>query len=716
MHLKNFKQHEDLVVDFGDGLNVITGPNYSGKTTLLEAVNFALWGVSTVPGGSSVAMRRGANKLAVDLHFRVDGETYRIRRTQSGATLYRGDEEIAKSQSVVSSELERLLGISKKRFMQLKYGQQSETKALLTLGAPELHRIIEDLSGVEVVNRVLARATSLASHTKALLEQLPEFDTVAEELQASDLKKAISYLKDYEGPAQVGMKHRRHDLADAGKAFQEAHEHNQSLRQIKQQRALDEENIRRWDETLSDANAELKKIRTHGFPKDLLSNQQVLRASIKQRMDEKVTQEREFLRADAARQRELDDARRCETDMEKLGSELAGLEFSSKDLENLQSDLSKKVDALAAVRQSVSSLEAALKDASCPRCKRPFEDHNPAEVARELEAAKQEQGTLSAHVKDLRNNVADVQSALTKAGQQKERLEQLASRRTAAVQAAESHLATLTSLPTLQDIREDLERHRKGVDEACANCWSLEQSVQREADLLQVVGKGEHEVKRLQDNLAAHPLPERGEIPEDALHSAYVTANVAVNDAVQELNALQTDIKLKQQAWSNLQQCIQEHTEANQRRRNAQDELATVQQLQKYLRDNRDRFVAGVWAGLLQYASAFVSTATGGFLSDLTRSDDGEFLYTMDDFEMPVAAASGAQKSIMGIAVQAALAQLLPSGFHCVMLDEPTADMDPDHALAVSTLLSGTGGQCLMVSHRELDSSIANHCIQLGVQ
>ena len=46
LRVQNFRSHRDLVIDFGSQLNIITGLNGSGKTSLVEAIYIALQGKS----------------------------------------------------------------------------------------------------------------------------------------------------------------------------------------------------------------------------------------------------------------------------------------------------------------------------------------------------------------------------------------------------------------------------------------------------------------------------------------------------------------------------------------------------------------------------------------------------------------------------------------------------------------------------------------------
>ena len=47
LHLKKFRKHLDLEVSFTAGLNVLRGANEIGKTTIIEAVLYALYGLDS---------------------------------------------------------------------------------------------------------------------------------------------------------------------------------------------------------------------------------------------------------------------------------------------------------------------------------------------------------------------------------------------------------------------------------------------------------------------------------------------------------------------------------------------------------------------------------------------------------------------------------------------------------------------------------------------
>lgn len=84
IQLQNIKSHRDTELSFSPGINVLSGPNGIGKSTIFEAIGYALFGVDaqSFVGNVERFISIGAKKGAIAVVFRpANDELFRVSRT-----------------------------------------------------------------------------------------------------------------------------------------------------------------------------------------------------------------------------------------------------------------------------------------------------------------------------------------------------------------------------------------------------------------------------------------------------------------------------------------------------------------------------------------------------------------------------------------------------------------------------------------------------------
>ncbi|TKX52103.1 hypothetical protein EXE44_19260, partial [Halorubrum sp. SS7] len=76
----NFKPYGDADLRLTEGVTVIHGLNGSGKSSLLEACFFALYGSKALDGTLEDVITNGEEETEVELWFTHDGVSYRVER------------------------------------------------------------------------------------------------------------------------------------------------------------------------------------------------------------------------------------------------------------------------------------------------------------------------------------------------------------------------------------------------------------------------------------------------------------------------------------------------------------------------------------------------------------------------------------------------------------------------------------------------------------
>src|SRR5512132_3733918 len=66
VRLRNFRNHADSQLDFGQGINVLSGRNGQGKTNILEAISYLSLTKSFYASSDATAVRFGTDAFAVE--------------------------------------------------------------------------------------------------------------------------------------------------------------------------------------------------------------------------------------------------------------------------------------------------------------------------------------------------------------------------------------------------------------------------------------------------------------------------------------------------------------------------------------------------------------------------------------------------------------------------------------------------------------------------
>lgn len=139
--LKNFKRFKVEEIHFKDGITGILGNNGTGKSSIVQAIFFALYGVQATGLSADYIVSSFASpreRCEVRLDFRIGGESYTVVRTfkkgksvQHDATFHRDGKLRATGVSQVETEVRRTLGMGPVDFRNTVYAAQKDLLTLL---------------------------------------------------------------------------------------------------------------------------------------------------------------------------------------------------------------------------------------------------------------------------------------------------------------------------------------------------------------------------------------------------------------------------------------------------------------------------------------------------------------------------------------------------------------------------------------------------------
>lgn len=157
--LKYFRKHEDLSLNFGEGLNVLRGANEVGKTTIIEGIGYALYGAAFLRDtvADTVTWGHKETELATSLVIAIGGRRYTFTRGPKGAEVNYDGGKVT-GQKEVTKYATELLGADVKTASALMMASQSDLRGALDTGATAVSVLMAKLANSDVIDRILENA------------------------------------------------------------------------------------------------------------------------------------------------------------------------------------------------------------------------------------------------------------------------------------------------------------------------------------------------------------------------------------------------------------------------------------------------------------------------------------------------------------------------------------------------------------------------------
>jgi exonuclease SbcC len=180
--LKNFFSYREACVDFR-GLHTacICGANGAGKSSLLEAITWTIWGESRAASEDDV-IHTGAINARVDFQFSSNEQTYRIIRTRQRGKGSSLDFQIATGSSFRSlsgknlrdtqEQIINYLKLDYDTFINSAYLRQGRADEFMQRRPTERKQILADLLKLDHYEKLANQAKDLSKQYKGQAEQL----------------------------------------------------------------------------------------------------------------------------------------------------------------------------------------------------------------------------------------------------------------------------------------------------------------------------------------------------------------------------------------------------------------------------------------------------------------------------------------------------------------------------------------------------------------
>jgi exonuclease SbcC len=510
MELRNYRKFRAAALEFPDGVVGIIGQNGTGKSTLVEAVAWCLYGneksiVRTGKDGIRSSAAGPNDECSVLLVFSIEGDEYRLFRAMKGSSLSM-DASLsvngalkAKGDKHVTEAVEKLLGMDYTSFFISVFARQKELNSLSSLNPGDRKRYVLRMLGLDALDDVVKwidqdgnemrkvrdalQAELLAPNGRPKMEQLTE-DMGRTEEQMSRIKEELESIQARmrEVDAQVqAAKASRDALAAKDQEFRKV-----QRRQIDLQAGLRnaDQNIAGLEKqrsALRSKEAESAGLEVDAGEFERLAQErdglEAMSALFKERRQLELR--REDLQGKSARlTAEIDPLEKenvsceeararleeVERNLQKARAEGEELRHTTKLLESEVDRLGKQLKQLEGRREDISRLGPEGK---CPTCERLLEDQHTVLLR-----------NLDSEIEDARRGVAEHRrqkgEAEREVARSAQRLEALEKRRKDRDEMCSLAIRASEALDRLRAQRSALTLEAEGLDDRLSALGEVE--------------------------------------------------------------------------------------------------------------------------------------------------------------------------------------------------------------------------------------------------
>ena len=663
--INNYRSIKDLHIDFPDaGLIGIVGHNGAGKSSILEAIGWVLYGNQAIKSrgkAEGITTVGAIGKCQVSMEFNYKEGTYSIERTLKNATLYSGSEKIATMTSGVNERVASLLNMDFQSFYNTIFTRQGGLSDFIDMGLVKRQEVIERLLGVTKVKdakiTVAREARSLSDvleGKRTYVQNIGELSKqiIDKELHITELKlksKELEEKKKKAENAKESIYKKMKNVEEKRNLFQKAKEIL-----INEINKLDRFNgdLKHAKENLSNITSKIKDGELRS--KDLMK-----------RISDDVTKELE----------------KEKNEWIKLEEQIDVIYEKRNKITNKQSEITGIVnDKLKQIKR----IEKLGLESECPVCLRPLKEHGPNVVTEIKKEIKQTQKQI--HVNELKNVEKELTILNSKKNKLSESLKQLEIRNSNKL-SAEAALKELDVEDRKNEKEKTEEKIRKIKDEITVQekAFKNAQSEQTKIDFDEQ--KYEY-IQKERDN-AEGKL--RSSLEDFERHKTFVI------QAEENLRGLKI----------NLEDCIKKKSEIKKDERRL-FLLITLEERLKIFRNT----IAGKIAPILQ-------NRTGERLNQITNSKynlvhiDGSYNIQImhEGALLPLERFSGGEKDAFNLAFRLSISDVITDmqdaeKMGIIVLDEVLGSQDTDRQRSILQSLdklssSRNIGQILMVTHIE---------------
>ncbi len=486
LEIQNFKPFKNLTLpekgELPDGLTIIKGQNSTGKSSLFEAILWALWGPTVVNLTNDELVRFGSVSCEVTLTFEVAGSRYKIERSYDSASgmnaiLFFWKEgvwkRVADKTTTVGREIESILNISSKQALNTLLVRQGEVSLIANAPPSSLREMLVEIYNLDLLEEMNGQLKHLESDLSNRENALRSDYTPPERLQQmiTDTEKKIALQKE-------SLKEKKREVGETQK----------SIAKMPAQKMLE---------------------RLNALSQEMVQQNNDLRRVIK------------------TRDADLAETKLLSPDEEVLLARMTTLKKQTEKLKDRKDSMVEKIQEITfevgsligegnRLQKATETLESASDDAKCPTCSKPMTTDERDSIVlsykqmikdalKRAEGLKNQRSELSTQSKNMEDKTLelskniDAVERLLRSQKEVILVQEKVNESTAAFNeaVAKAGIKNIESLLKKHNVKDLNELHRN-----LATSKTKLESLERESETIaENIAEEEHAVKKLGDEI-----------------------------------------------------------------------------------------------------------------------------------------------------------------------------------------------------------------------
>lgn len=224
IEIGDFLAHSDTKLEFDNGVTVFVGHNGAGKSSIIDAITFALFGQHTRKSNKGL-IKRGSNQGYSKVNFSVNGKTFEaVRKIDNKGILsakfteITGDEkvEIAAGErkqfgESMTQEVEKAIGLDFEKLKVASIVQQGELNAIINAKPKEFKELLNTIIGIDKLDVASESMKTVSKEFRENIRNKIGYDDTHIEILSRDLERYQNEIKESE-PQKIQLENNQKKL------------------------------------------------------------------------------------------------------------------------------------------------------------------------------------------------------------------------------------------------------------------------------------------------------------------------------------------------------------------------------------------------------------------------------------------------------------------------------------------------------------------------